>query len=80
MNLTTAEMFRLSCGPRMRVKRSASFISLLLLGGKAARQRIETQSNHFNRSALIISFPKNPRRRWSRKSHDNAPTTAGGRN
>jgi hypothetical protein len=75
--MATAEMFRLSCGPRMRVKRSAWFISLLLLGGKPARQGIETQSDHFNRSALIINFPKKPRRRGSRKSHDNTPTTAG---
>jgi len=43
-------------------------------------QSIETQSDHFNRSAVISSFPKNPRRRWSRKSHDNTPTKAGGRN
>src|ERR1700724_709540 len=43
-------------------------------------QSIETQSDHFNRSAVISSFPKSPRLRWSRKSHDNTPTKAGGRN
>ena len=62
--MTTAEMFRLSCGPRIRLKPSASFISLLLLCGKPARHGIPTQPDHFNRSALIINFPKKPRRAW----------------